>query len=87
MLHRWCNEINCINKAFHIMKRLAKKSKLVKGGRGRKPKRNPIKYAFLISLKEFDKRTLRGAEMHLSRLVFNERIDHSIIAYWKIKNR
>lgn len=83
MLNRWCNEINCINKAFHMMKRLAKKNRLVKRGRGRKPKRSPTRYAFLIALKEFDKRTLRGAEMHLSRFVFDERIDHSVIAYWE----
>lgn len=65
------------------MKRLEKDIKILKGGRGRKPKRNLLKYAFLIALKEFDKRTLRGAEMHLSRFVFDERVDHSVIAYWE----
>jgi len=85
MLNRWCNEINCINKAFHILKRIAKKIIPKKEGRGRNPGRNIIEYSFLIVLKEFDKRTLRGAEMHLSRLVFDERIDHSVISYWENK--
>ena len=40
----------------------------------------------VISLKEFDNgRSLRGAEVHLSRLVCNERVDHSVIAYWENK--
>ncbi len=39
----------------------------------------------LIALKEFDKRNLREAEAHLSRLVCKERVDHSVIAYWENK--
>ena len=85
MLARWCNEINCINLAFNQLERLAKHILPEKKGRGRKPKREVIKYAKLIALKEFDKRTLRGAEAHLSKLVCNERIDHSVIAYWENK--
>jgi hypothetical protein len=53
--------------------------------RGCKPHRPIKKYAMLIALKEFDERTLRGAEVHLSRLVFKERIDYSVIAYWENK--
>lgn len=83
MLPRWCNEINSINLAFFNLKRIARKSNILKRGRGRKPSRAIEKYAFIIIIKEFDKRTLRGAEEHLSRFVFNERVDHSVIAYWE----
>jgi len=83
MLSRWCNEVNSINLAFFNLKRLARKSNILKGGKGRKPKREIEGYAFLITLKEFDKRTLRGAEEHLSKFVFDERVDHSVIAYWE----
>jgi len=83
MLSRWCNEVNSINLAFFNLKRICRKANILKGGRGRKPKRDIEGYAFLISLKEFDKRTLRGAEEHLSKFVFDERVDHSVIAYWE----
>jgi hypothetical protein len=83
MLNRWCNEINSINLAFFNLKRICRKAKFLNGGRGRKPKRNIEKYAFIIILKEFDKRTLRGTEEHLSIFVFNERVDHSVISYWE----
>ena len=56
MLNRWCNEVNSINLAFFNLKRICRKSNILKGGRGRKPKREIEGYAFLISLKEFDKR-------------------------------
>ena len=85
MLHRWCNEINCINLALSTLHRLVQQKFSKRKGRGRRPKRNVVSYAELIVLKEFDKRTLRGAEMHLSKLVCNERIDHSVIAYWENK--
>jgi len=83
MLARWCNEINSINLCIHQLKRIARKTEFLKGGRGRKPKRAIEKYAFSLVLKEFDKRTLRGAEEHLTRLVFNERVDHSVLSYWE----
>jgi hypothetical protein len=83
MLNRWCNEINSINLCFFSLKRIARKASYLKGGRGRKPKRVIESYAFIIVLKEFDKRTLRGAEEHLTKLVFNERVDHSVISYWE----
>lgn len=83
MLTRWCNEVNCINLSLSMMERIAKRVVSQKRGRGAKPKRSVIKYALLIALREFDKRTQRGAEMHLSKLVCNERVDHSVIAYWE----
>jgi len=83
MIPRWNPIISSINVALVTLNRLVKKAKIVKGGRGRKPKRDIVKYSFLIALKEFDKRTLRSAEVHLSELVFDERIDHSVIAYWE----
>lgn len=85
MIPRWNPIITCINQAHHILKRLAKQVIPKKSGRGTNPKREVIKYACLIAIKEFDKRTLRGAEVHLSRLIFNERIDHSVISYWENK--
>ena len=85
MLPRWCNQVFDINLALSTMHRIVQQSKLVKGGRGAKPKRNIDIYALIIALKEYDERTLRGAEMHISRLVCNERIGHSVISYWENK--
>jgi hypothetical protein len=85
MLNRWCNEVNCINLALSTAKRLIQKIETKKKGRGRKPKRGIAEYTLLIVLKEFDKRNLREAEAHLSRLVCKERVDHSVIAYWENK--
>ena len=83
MLSRWCNEINSINLAFFNLKRICKKAKFLNEWRGRKPKREIENYAFILVLKEFDKRTLRSAEEHLSKFVFNERVDHSVLSYWE----
>jgi hypothetical protein len=85
LLPRWNPIIHCINTALHTLNKLSKRVSLKKRGRGRRPKRCPNKYALLIALKEFDKRNLREAEVHLSRLVCNERIDHSVISYWENK--
>ena len=85
MLTRWNPIVNSINQAFFILKRLVHSIKPVKRGRGRNPKRKILGYAMLIAVKEFDKRTLRGAEVHLSKLIFDERIDHSVISYWENK--
>ncbi len=87
MLNRWCNEINCINLALSTLRRLIQQTGIKKTSRGRKPKREIANYALLIVLKEFDKRNLREAEAHLSRLVCNERVDHSVIAYWENKSQ
>ena len=85
MLHRWCNEIFDINLVLSEMEKVVSKSKLMKGGRGAKPKRDVSVYALVIAVKEYDERTLRGAESHLTRLICKERIDHSVIAYWENK--
>src|SRR3989344_5048795 len=85
MLNRWCNEIFDINLALSMMDRIVQQSKIVKGGRGAKPKRNISVYSLIIALKEYDERTLRGAEAHLTRLICKERIDHSVIGYWENK--
>ena len=85
MLARWCNEIFDINLALSMMHRVVQGSKLVKGGRGAKPKRNVDVYALVIAMKEYDERTLRGAEAHITRFVYNERIDHSVLSYWENK--
>ena len=65
------------------LKRICRQSKILKEGRGRKPKRDLEKYACTLVLKEFDKRTLRGAEEHITKLIFNERVDHSVLSYWE----
>jgi hypothetical protein len=39
----------------------------------------------IIALKEYDERTLRGAEAHITRLINKERIDHSVLSYWENK--
>ena len=85
MLHRWCNQVCDINLALSKMQRIVQKSKIVKGGRGAKPKRNISVYALIIALKEYDERTLRGAEEHITRLICKEKVDHSVISYWENK--
>mgnify|MGYP000052907225 CR=1 FL=1 len=70
MLARWCNEINSINLCIHQLKRIARKTEFLKGGRGRKPKRAIEKYAFSLVLKEFDKRTLRGCRRAFHKTCF-----------------
>lgn len=85
MLHRWCNEIFNINLALSKMRKVVQKSKIIKNGRGAKPKRDVSVYALIIALKEYDERTLRGAEAHITRLICKERVDHSVICYWENK--
>ena len=85
MLARWCNEVYNLNVAFSIMKRLVRKSGIVKGGRGRKPKRPVCSYAMTLVLKEMQNRNLREAEEHLTNYVFKERVDHSVLSYWENK--
>ena len=68
-----------------MMNRIVRECGLVKVGRGAKPKRDVSVYALVIALKEYDERTLRGAEAHITRLICKERIDHSVISYWENK--
>lgn len=85
MLARWCNEVYDLNVAFSIMHRIVQQSKIVKGGRGAKPKRSIVKYALTLVIKEMQNRNLREAEMHLTKYVSGERIDHSVLSYWENK--
>ena len=85
MLPRWCNEVYDLNVAFSIMHRVVQQSKIVKGGRGAKPKRDIEKYALILVLKEMQNRNLRETEGHLTKYVFKERVDHSVISYWENK--
>ncbi|MGB9708222.1 MAG: transposase [Candidatus Pacearchaeota archaeon] len=39
----------------------------------------------LIVLKDYNRKSLRGAEVRLSEQVCRERVDHSVIAYWENK--
>lgn len=56
-----------------------------KRGPGRPPKHDEASYLTLIVLKELERKSLRGAEVCLSKLLCKERIDHSVIAYWENK--
>lgn len=85
MLNRWNSIVNNINLVLHEVRRLTQKLIRKKEGRGRNPKHNVTKYAQLIVLKEFEKKSLRGAEVGLSEQVIGERVDHSVIAYWENK--
>lgn len=85
MKKRWITEVKNLTFAFHEVKRLTKKLIRRKKGRGRNPKRNPTSYAELIVLKEFKKKSLRDAEEDLTKFVFGERVDHSVINYWERK--
>ena len=85
MLSRWTTEINNINFVLHEVRRLCKQLIRKKEGRGRNPKHDVTKYAQLIVLKEFEKNSLRKAEVRLSEFVIGERVDHSVIAYWENK--
>ena len=85
MLPRWCNEVYNLNGAFAVMHRIVQQSKLVKGGRGAKPKHSVASYALILSLKEMENRNLREAEEHLARYVCKKRVDHSVLSYWENK--
>lgn len=85
MLSRWDSLIHNINFALLEVKRLTQKLIRKKEGRGRNPKHDVTKYAQLIVLKEFEKDSLRAAEVRLSEQVIGERVDHSVIAYWENK--
>lgn len=85
MLARWITETNNLNFVLHEVKRLCKQLIRKKEGRGRNPKHNPTKYAQLIVLKEFEKQSLRRAELRISEFVIGERVDHSVISYWEKK--
>jgi len=39
----------------------------------------------LIAAREFDRKSLRVAEVRLSKDICKERVDHSVIAYWEKK--
>lgn len=86
MLYRWDSLIEDLNlfvkKAKRIIRNVVSRLRKTRG----KPPQRPIEdYILLILVKEEDKKTLRGAEARLSRLICNERVDHSVISYWENK--
>lgn len=86
MYNRWHSVVEDINFFFTKVRIIIKKTKnKLRSSRGRPPKHNPEKYLQLIAAKEFDRKSLRGAEARLSREVCEERVDHSVIAYWEKK--
>lgn len=87
MKYRWNTTVNNLNFALHELKRLSKHLiRKKKGGRGRPPKHDPIKYVQTIVLKEFEKQSLRKAEVRISKFVVGERVDHSVLSYWENKS-
>ena len=86
MLSRWDTKVEDLNLFLARLREITKRvfSYKKKGG-GTKPKRNVVNYVILIVLKEYDKKSLRGVEVRLSKQVCKERVDHSIIAYWENK--
>ena len=85
MLPRWCNEVYNLDGAYAVMHRIVQKSKILKGGRGAKPKHSVVNYALILVLKEMQNRNLREAEEHLTKYVCKERVDHSVLSYWENK--
>jgi hypothetical protein len=86
MLKRWGTITENINLFVCKVKKLARKvAKKIKNKRGRPPKHKIEKYLTLIAAKEFDKKSLRGAETRLSKEICKERVDHSVISYWENK--
>jgi hypothetical protein len=83
MLNRWNSRIEDINLLLKTAKIFVRCVMPNKRGRGRPPKRPLENYAVLIIAKEEDKKSLRKAERRLSQLICNERVDHSVIAYWE----
>lgn len=86
MISRWNTPRTDINFIFlqvlALVKRLLSREKR---GRGRPPKHDEAFYITLVILKELERKSLRGAELSLSKLLCNERVDHSVIAYWENK--
>ena len=86
MLCRWDTRIEDINLFIGQLKSLVKRFvRYKKKGRGTNPKRSVSSYISLVIIKEYDKKSLRGAEARLSRLICKERVDHSVISYWENK--
>ena len=83
---RWDTIIEDINLFVKLVRKsINKVCSNLKKKRGRKPKHPVNDYLTLIIVKEYDKRSLRGAEVRLSRLICNTRVDHSVISYWENK--
>jgi hypothetical protein len=85
MLNRWDSRVEDINLILQKLREITRRVAQYKKTRGRKPKHKLERYITLIVLKEYDKKSLRGAEVRLSELVCKERVDHSLIAYWESK--
>tara|TARA_Y100000034_G_scaffold61544_1_gene74700 strand:- start:1592 stop:2470 length:879 start_codon:yes stop_codon:yes gene_type:complete len=86
MYNRWHSIVEDINFFFMKVNILIKKTRnKLRKPRGRPPKHDPEKYLQLIAAKEFDRKSLRGAEVRLSKEICKERVDHSVIAYWEKK--
>lgn len=85
MIHRWDTRVEDINLILQRLREITKRLISYKKTKGRKPKHNLEDYIILIVLKEYDKKSLRGAEVRLSEEICKERVDHSVIAYWENK--
>lgn len=87
MISRWDSITEDINFFISLVKKSVRcvLYSFEKNKRGRPPKHSIADYVTLLVLKEEDKRSSRGAEGRLSKLVCRERIDHSVICYWENK--
>lgn len=87
MLFRWNTIVENINLFIDKVKEVAKEVLPKKiNSRGRPPKRKILSYVLLLVSKEFERKSLRGAEARLSELICKERVDHSVISYWENKS-
>jgi hypothetical protein len=87
MLYRWDSVVEDLNLFVSKVKEVVRKfAGKLRNKRGRPPKHDVEKYLMLIVVKEFDRKSLRGAEARLSGFVCGERVDHSVIGYWEKKS-
>jgi hypothetical protein len=72
MIHRWDSRIEDLNlilkRLWEITKRIVRR----RDCKGRKPKHSIARYVALDVLKEASRKTLRGAEVNISKLICNE---------------
>ena len=86
MLFRWHSITENIKLFISKIKQLARSIiPRRRKSRGRPPKRSILSYITLLVAKEFDKKSLRSAEVRLSESICKERVDHSVISYWESK--
>jgi len=84
MLKRWGPEIDDLKLFLNALNELINEP-IPRSKRGRKPKHDLRSYLKLIIAKEATKSSLREAEIKYSKIIYKERVDHSVIHYWEKK--